>query len=155
MTLQIQHPVAEWYLQFDDLWELMRVNWGNHNQFTQSGMWDAGGQTVEGIVMVIDTPPYRGVLLRVLLDPESDERDHVAIVTYGHKCAECGYQPYNALWSGGVEEVEAIGWGGSIICDLIENAISNPPERLHHDGCSHLTYGEEGDEPSTLQAADE
>ena len=51
------HPVADWYLGFDDLWELMRVNWQQHNPFTQSGMWSAEPCEVLGISMVVDTPP--------------------------------------------------------------------------------------------------
>lgn len=140
--LQVQHPVIDWYLAFDDLWEVMRVNWQTHNPFTQSGMWDVGESRVLGVVMVVDQPPFRGVVLRV----ESDDIvDHVAIVTYGPKCQECGFQPYDALWFGGEDRNESIGWGGSVITDLIDNAEANPPERLHTDECSHLVYPDDDD----------
>jgi hypothetical protein len=142
MMLQVQHPVIDWYLAFDDLWEVMRVNWQTHNPFTQSGMWDVGESRVLGVVMVVDQPPFRGVVLRVEND---DIVDHVAIVTYGPKCQECGFQPYDALWFGGEDRNESIGWGGSVITDLIDNAEANPPERLHTDECSHLVYPDDDD----------
>ena len=145
MSLQVQHPVADWYLAFDDLWELMRVNWQTHNPFTQSGMWDAGGFGVRGILMVVDSPPYRGVLLQIDTD---GEREYIAIVTYGPKCNECGYQPYNALWypSEGDDPIrdEAIEWGAKTITQMISNAEEGGVERYHNDECSHLTYDEEG-----------
>jgi len=139
MTLQVSHPVVDWYLAFDDLWELMRVNWQTHNPFTQSGMWDVGDASVKGIVMVVDEPPYRGVLLRVDRDGEDD---YVAIVTYGPKCQECGYQPYNALWFGGDDGLQ-LTWGAQTISDLIFNAEATGVEKLHTDECSHLTYDDE------------
>lgn len=140
MTLQVQHPVVDWYLAFDDLWELLRVNWQTHNPFTQSGMWTAGEAQVLGIVLVVDQPPYRGVVLQVQ-DDEGD--DNVAIVTYGPKCVECGYQPYNALWSRCDEDMSVITWGAGVISDLIANATMTGVERLHNDECSHLVYPDE------------
>jgi hypothetical protein len=151
MTLQVQHPVADWYLQFDDLWELMRVNWQTHNTFTQSGMWAAGEYNVLGIPMVIDNPPYRGVMLQVTTE---DEADYCVVVTYGPKCNECGYQPYNMLGRGGDDEGEAITWGAEVITQLIGNAIENGVERLHEDGCSHIIYDQEHTE-ATLKAVDD
>lgn len=141
MTLQVQHPVADWYLQFDDLWELMRVNWHTHNTFTQSGMWDAGGFSVQGILMVVDRPPYRGVLLHTQ-DGETD--DYMVIVTYGPKCNECGYTPYNALGYGGDEDDGgALRWATNAIVEMISNANEGGIERLHEDGCSHLAYDDD------------
>lgn len=144
MSLQVQHPVADWYLGFDDLWELMRVNWQTHNTFTQAGMWQAGEYEVQGISMIIDNPPYRGVMLSIIT-PEH-ERDYMVIVTYGPKCNECGYQPYNALPFGDEDWNEAADWGMSAILDLIANAEGSGVERLHEDGCSHLTYDEDDDD---------
>jgi len=144
MTLQVQHPVADWYLAFDDLWELMRVNWHTHNTFTQSGMWDADQyNSVIGVLMVVDRPPYRGVVLEV---QDGEGVNFAVITTYGPKCNECGYQPYNAVWFGDEDENAAIEWGGQAIAAMLANAIDNPPERLHTDECSHLTYPDEEDE---------
>ena len=141
--LQVQHPVIDWYLAFDDLWEVMRVNWQTHNPFTQSGMWTVDQSAeIRGIVMVVDTPPFRGVVLQVAL---AGETDHVAIVTYGPKCQECGFQPYDALWFGDESGDLGAVWGASVITDLIENAAENPPERLHTDECSHLVYPDDDD----------
>jgi len=140
--LQVQHPVADWYLAFDDLWELMRVNWHTHNTFTQSGMWDAGTFSVQGILMVVDRPPYRGVLLHTQ-DGEND--DYAVIVTYGPKCHECGYQPYNMLQYGDDDEHGVLAWAASVITELVDNANENGVERLHEDGCSHLTYPDDDD----------
>jgi len=151
VTLQVQHPVVDWYLAFDDIWELLRVNWQTHNPFTQSGMWDAGdNNSVQGIVLVVDRPPYRGVVLSV---QDGEGEDYVAITTYGPKCVECGYQPYNALWSRCDEDISAITWGASIISDMIANAASTGIERLHNDECSRLVYpDEEGDDDDDTQA---
>ena len=148
--MTVQHPVADWYLAFDDLWELMRVNWQTHNPFTQSGMWDAGDYTVKGIAMIVDQPPYRGVLLRVVQHGEDD--DCVAIVTYGPKCNECGYQPYNALGYGDEDGDGALRWAANVIVEMISNAEDNGVERLHLDECSHLRYPEESDDVSTVAA---
>lgn len=139
MTVQVQHPVVEWYLAFDDIWELMRVNWHTHNPFTQSGMWDVEGATIKGIVLVVDTTPYRGVVLRV---DNQGEDDYVAIATYGPKCQECGYQPYNALWFGDGEG-DAVAWGAKTISDMIFNAEATGVDRRHNDECSHLVYPDE------------
>jgi hypothetical protein len=148
--MTVQHPVTDWYLAFDDLWELMRVNWQTHNPFTQSGMWAAGEHSVQGVLMVVDRPPYRGVLLHTQ-DGEAD--DYATIVTYGPKCNECGYQPYNALWYGNDDSNGAVIWSSSVITDLIANAEDNPPEKLHEDGCSHLRYPEEvSDDEATTSA---
>lgn len=136
----VQHPVVDWYLAFDDLWELMRVNWHQHNPFTQSGMWDANEFSVQGVLMIVDRPPYRGVLLHTQ-DGEGD--DYVAIVTYGPKCNECGYQPYNALWRNGDDESEALTWAAEVITQMIGNAIEGGVEKLHNDECSHLRYPDE------------
>lgn len=142
MTLQVLHPVVDWYLGFDDLWELMRVNWQTHNTFTQSGMWSAEDYEVKGLPFVVDSPPYRGVLLAV---EHEGILDYVTIVTYGPKCNECGYQPYNAFWYGGDDD-GALQWAADIVAQAVENAQANGVERLHTDECSHLTYpDEEGD----------
>ena len=144
MTLQVQHPVADWYLAFDDLWELMRVNWHSHNPFTQSGMWAAGDMTVFGIQMVVDTPPYRAVLLAN--GGEGTETDYLLVVTYGPKCNECGYQPYNALSYGDDDPDEAIKWAASTITQLFDNAREGGVERQHNDECSHLRYDDEAEQ---------
>lgn len=148
MTLQVQHPVPEWYLAFDDLWELMRVNWQTHNPFTQNGMWDAGEHSVQGVLMVVDRPPYRAVLLNV---ENGTDVEYVAIVTYGPKCPECGYTPYNALWHQSDDgDDDAIVWGASTIAVMIDNARENGVERRHEDECSRLVYpDEEGEEDAT------
>lgn len=141
MTLQTQHPVSDWFLAFDDLWELMRVNWQQHNPFTQSGMWAADEHhEVQGVLMIVDRPPYRGVLLEI---EDGEGVNFAVVVTYGPKCNECGYQPYNALWYGDESENDAIKWGAETIAFMIANADENPPEKLHEDGCSHLTYSDD------------
>ena len=144
MSLQVQHPVADWYLGFDDLWELMRVNWHTHNTFTQAGMWSAGEYDVLGISLIVDRPPGRAVLLNVLTK-EGDE-DYLVVVTYGPKCNECGYQPYNALSYGGDAPDEALIWATSVIIDMLNNANENGIEKLHEESCSCLRYPEEDGE---------
>ena len=150
MIQQLQHPVVDWYLAFDDLWELMRVNWQTHNPFTQSGMWQAEEHVIKGIVMVVDQPPYRGVILRV---DSNGEDNSVVIVTYGPKCGECGYTPYNALWHAGDDS--PLIWGASVITDMVENAEDNGVDKRHLDECSHLTYDEDDDDEPSLVAADD
>jgi hypothetical protein len=141
-VMQVKHPVVEWYLGFDDLWELMRVNYGTHNPFTQSGMWDIEHSHVEGVVMVVDAPPYRGVLLRV--DEEANDDlvvDFLVIVTYGPRCNECDYQPYDACWWG--EEWDGdlpLGWAAETMSALFTNATMNGIEKRHEDECSRLRY---------------
>lgn len=152
MSLQVQHPVADWYLAFDDLWELMRVNWHTHNTFTQAGMWNAEDQIIGGILLVIDDPPYRGVLLRVEADGEDD---YITIVTYGPKCNECGYQPYNALWLGGDGEGEALIWSATTISQMIANAEESGVEKRHEDGCSHLRYVDDPEEGPHAEVDDD
>ena len=141
--MTVQHPVADWYLAFDDLWELMRVNWQTHNTFTQSGMWDAGDYIVKGIVLVVDSPPYRGVLLCVDLHGEDD---YVTIVTYGPKCGECGFTPYNAYWYGADDQDGALEAAITAFNASVVNAQANGIERLHEDDCSHLRYPETEDD---------
>lgn len=148
--MTVQHPVADWYLGFDDLWELMRVNWQNHNPFTQSGMWAAGECEVLGISMVVDTPPYRGVLLQIT-EPDG-EGDFVVIATYGPKCNVCDYQPYDKLIYGSGDEPGVLGWAAQAINALFDNARDNGIERAHNDGCSMAVDTEveddDDDEPS-------
>jgi hypothetical protein len=141
MTLQVDHPVADWYLQFDDLWELMRVNWQTHNTFTQAGMWQAGECVVLGLPMVIDTPPYRGVLLQIT--DGDGEGDFIVITTYGPKCGECGYQPYDKLLYGSADMPGVLEWAAQAITAMFDNARDNGIERAHLDECSHLTYDDD------------
>lgn len=148
MNLTVQHPVVDWYLGFDDLWELMRVNWHGHNPFTQSGMWDAEGYVILGIPLVIDTQPYRAACLQVV---NGEEYDYLTIVTYGPKCVECGYTPYNAFWYGGDDREGALSAAVTAYTASVENAAANGIERQHLDDCSHLTYdqSEQDDEAPT------
>lgn len=132
--MTVQHPVADWYLAFDDLWELMRVNWQTHNTFTQSGMWAAGQCEVQGILLVVDNPPYRGVLLQIT--NEDGDGDFVVVTTYGPRCNVCEYQPYDRLIYGSAEADGVLKWAASAIDFMIDNALENGVEKLHEDGCS-------------------
>lgn len=144
--MQVQHPVADWYLAFDDLWELMRVNWQTHNPFTQSGMWNAGEYEVQGISLIVDRPPHRGVLLQIITPQH--EPDFMVVVTYGPKCNECGYTPYNALCFGDGGFVEAADWAMSAILDMFNNAEESGVEKRHEAECSCLRYPDDDDEPT-------
>ena len=147
MTLQVQHPVADWYLGFDDLWDLMHVNWQTHNPFTQNGMWQAGDFIVHGIPLVVDTPPYRGVLLSISND--IGEGDFAVITTYGPKCNECEYQPYNKVLYGSADEPGVLVWAAETITAMFDNARETGVERLHNDGCSHLNDSDEADDAAS------
>jgi hypothetical protein len=142
MTLQVSHPVVDWYLAFDDLWELLRVNWQTHNTFTQAGMWDANDCHVHGVVAVIDAPPNRSVLLAVRNGDGED--DFLLVATYGPRCQECSYQPHNSLWFGDNDMDGALGWFGGASAAMFDNAEGGV-ERLHNDECSHLTYPDDDD----------
>ena len=140
----VQHPVSDWYLGFDDIWELMRVNWQQHNPFTQSGMWTAGACEIRGIPMVVDTPPYRGVLLQIV-NGEGDG-DFVVVTTYGPKCNVCEYQPYDMLIYGSDEEPGVMAWAATSINAMFDNARETGVERTHNDGCSMADNTEADDD---------
>lgn len=148
----MKHPVVDHFLEFDDPLEVIRVNWHEHNPFTQEGMWDVeavdGRYVIEGVIGMIDRPPGRAFLLSVT-HPETGT-DALCIVTYEKRCNECLQQPYDALWYGDDDTDTMLTWWGDVVTSLFRNAADGI-EPWHLDTCSRSTNIDD-DEPVEADA---
>lgn len=140
-----REQIVGWFLELDDKWELMRVNWNHENQFTQVGMWNVTDETrVNGIVLIVDNDDYKGYLLE-LVERASNVVSYVAIATYYTRCQECDLHPHDSMWypeecgtldEREAEQYDAAAWAVSVIYGMFENAHQTGVPQRHREGCS-------------------
>ena len=146
-----REQIVGWFLELDDKWELMRVNWNHENQFTQVGMWNVTDLTrVNGIVLCVDNDEYMGWMLE-LVEQETDVISYVAIATYYDRCQECDHHPHDSMWypdyvgileEPEVEQSAAAMWAVGVIYGMFEHARQNGVPHRHLEGCSRYEQPE-------------